>query len=136
MGRLIWPVAAALSLLLLAPALARADANSEARVFFERGNEHLQRATNLRGSRRTRELQQALAEYVSSLRIVRTKNAVFNAGATLEMLERLEEAFDYFAEYVNMPGITDQERTEGLARRDALRPRVAVLRITSAPVGA
>src|SRR5688572_21342467 len=136
MERLIRPLLASLLLFVSAPSLVHADANSEARVFFERGNEHLQRASSLRGSRRTRELQQAMSEYVNSLRIVRTKNCVFNAGVALEMLGRLEEAYDYFAEYVTMPGITPEENTEGINRRDALRPRVAVLRITSVPAGA
>src|SRR5688572_3267001 len=80
---LLGALAIALSGMVAVP-LARADANSEARVFFERGNEHLQRAATLRGSRRTREIEQAVAEYFSSLRIVRTKNCVFNAAVALE----------------------------------------------------
>jgi hypothetical protein len=120
----------------LAVRLARADANSEARVFFEQGNERLAAAQRLRGARRRRALEEALAAYVSSVRIVRSRNAVFNAAVVLQELERREEAFDYFAEYLGMPGVTEEDRADATRRLEALRPRVAVLAIESAPSGA
>lgn len=125
---------AALALALAAPA--RADENAEARVLFERGNRRLEEAFGRRGEARRRLLEQALEAYVETLRIVRSRNAVFNAGVTLEALGRLEDAFAYFREYVEMPGLDAAERRAGEARLDALRPRVAVLLVRSTPPGA
>ena len=115
---------------------ARADANTEARVFFEQGNRLLQESGRQRGARRQRLLEEALAAFLESLRIVRSRNAIFNAGHALEQLDRLDEAFGYFAEYLTVPGLTAEERTEGTGRIDALRSRVAVLAIESDPPGA
>jgi hypothetical protein len=118
---------------LLSPSAANADANSEARVFFERANRQLAAALRLRGDRRTSGLEDALGSYVSSLRIVRSRNAVFNAGVTLQELGRADDAFDYFVEYKRMPGLTDAERAEVAARIDAMRPRLALVVIECVP---
>lgn len=118
---------------LLQPSIARADANSEARVFFERANRQLAAALRLRGERRTRALEDALGSYVSSLRIVRSRNAVFNAGVTLQELGRADEAFDYFVEYQAMPGITDAERADVTQRVEAMRARLALIVVQSSP---
>lgn len=127
-------VVVALTVVVTQPA--RADANAEARVFFEEGSRHLAAALRLRGARRTRELEQALAAYVSSIRIVRSRNAVYNAGVALEELARVDEAYGYFAEYVGMEGVSEADRTEAQHRMEAIRPRVAVVVLTSAPAGA
>lgn len=113
-----------------------ADRNAEARVFFEQGNRHFQAAMEAGGSRRLRLLEDALRSYVSSLRIVRSRNALFNAALTLDALERPEEAFSYLSEYLMAPGLSDTERADGEARRDALRPKIAVVTIDSVPSGA
>lgn len=118
---------------LVAPAVAHADANSEARVFFERGNRQLAAALRLRGPRRERALEEALGSYVSSLRIVRSRNAVFNAGVTMQELGRADDAFDYFVEYKSMPGLTDAERAEVAQRVDAMRARLALVVVSSQP---
>jgi len=128
--------ALAVATTVVVPQRARADANAEARVFFEEGSRHLAAALRLRGARRTRELEQALAAYVSSIRIVRSRNAVYNAGVALEELARVDEAYGYFAEYVGMEGVSDDDRTEAQRRMDAIRPRVAVVAASSAPPGA
>jgi len=128
--------AALLGVGLVHPAPARADENAEARVLFERGNRRLAEALVARGDRRTRALEDALDAYVESLLLVRSRNAVFNAGVTLEALGRPTEAFAYFQEYVAFPGLDDDERAEGQARLDALRPEVAVLRVETTPAGA
>lgn len=120
----------------LAPTRARADDVAEAGALFTSGNQHLQAATRLRGERRTRELEAALADYVASLRIVRSRNVLFNASLALEMLERHDDAFNYLAEYLAVPGLSEAERTEATRRVDALRPRVAVLALASEPAGA
>lgn len=112
---------------------ARADANAEARVFFEEGSRHLAAALRLHGARRTRELEQALAAYVSSIRIVRSRNAVYNAGVALEELSRESEAYGYFAEYVAMQGVTEADRTEAQHRMEAIAPRIAVVVVSSTP---
>ncbi len=116
--------------------VARADDNAEAAALFASANQHVQAATRLRGARRTRELEAALADYFASLRLVRSRNVVFNASIALEMLDRLDEAWAFLAEYLAVPGLSDAERAAGTERLDALRPRVAVLRVTSTPPGA
>ncbi len=112
------------------------DRNAEARVFFERGNRLLQRAMQRRGRRRTALLEEALREYVSALRIVRSRNALFNAAVTLELLGRHEEAFGYWTEYLHVPGLSETERAEAEKRRDALRAKVAVMAVEGEPAGA
>ena len=118
---------------LLPPAVALADANSEARVFFERANRQLAEAMRLRGRRRERGLQEALGSYVSSLRIVRSRNALFNAGVTLQELGRADEAFSYFVEYKQMPGLTDAERADIAQRIEVMRPRLALVVVNATP---
>ncbi len=117
----------------LAPVTAKADANAEARVFFERGNRQLAEALGRRGARRMRGLEEALGSYVSSLRIVRSRNAVFNAGVTLQELGRAAEAFGYFIEYLAMAGLSDAERAEVGQRIEAMRPQLALLAIDATP---
>ena len=112
------------------------DLSAQARVHFDEGNADFERAMRLRGVRRTQALQDALAHYASSLAITRSRNVVFNTGLAFEELERLEEAFSLFAEYAAMEGLSDVERAAGDARLNELRPRVAVVHITSTPPGA
>lgn len=119
-----------------APLPARADENSMARVYFEQGNVALTRGMNARGRRRTRALQQALESYMQSLQIVRTRNVVYNAGVALEGLERNDEAFGYFREYLAFPNLSADERAEATRKLDALRQRVAVVMVESSPPGA
>lgn len=130
---------AALLLASLAPCIAppRVAAQSEeARLRFERGNEHLARALRTRGQLRERALDQALDAYLGVLSLgSRTRNVVFNTALTLDELGRHEEAFNYYGEYLRFD-LGPDERAEGARRIDALRPRVAVLRVESAPPGA
>lgn len=117
-----------------APAYAQTE---EARILFERGNEHLARGLRARGRARERELSQALDAYLGVLRLnARTRNVVFNLALTLAELGRTDEAFNYYSEYLRVFDLSDDERSEGQRRLDALRPSVAVLRIESAPEGA
>jgi hypothetical protein len=118
------------------PHAARADDNAEARVYFERGNRALERGMNARGARRTRFIEEALAAYVQSLSIVRSRNVVYNAGIALEALGRDEEAFAYFREYLGYSDLTDEERREATQKLTAIRTRVAVVMVTSTPEGA
>jgi hypothetical protein len=114
----------------------RADDTAEAAALFSSGNQHLQAAARARGPRRTRELEAALADYFASLRIVRSRNVLFNASLALEMLGRTEEAFNHLVEYLGVPGLSEAERAEATRRLEALRPNVAVLSIRSTPPGA
>lgn len=123
----------------LGPLVARAqtaDVNAEAQVFFERGNRLFAESARARGARQRTLLEEALQAYVSTLRIVRSRNALFNAAVVLERLERPNEAFAYLVEYLAIEGLSDAERRDGEARVTALRPRVAVVRVMSTPPGA
>jgi hypothetical protein len=113
-----------------------ADRNAEARVYFERGNRHLDLAMRSRGAQRTHLLEEALRSYADSLRIVRSRNVVFNAALAFEELGRLQEAFAYYTEYLTASDLTDDERVLAEQRRGALRERVAVVRVQSEPPGA
>jgi hypothetical protein len=124
---------------LSAPFVAGAQAtteNAEARVYFEEGNRLFEEASAARGSRRETLLQRALAAYVDSLQIVRSRNALFNAAIVLGELERHDESFNYFTEYLGVEGLSEADRADATRRRDALRERVAVLEIVTEPEGA
>lgn len=113
-----------------------ADVNAEAQVFFERGNRLFEQSARARGARRTELLEEALQAYVATLRIVRSRNALFNAAVVLERLERPNEAFAYLVEYLAIEGLGETERRDGEQRLASIRPRVAVVRIESTPPGA
>ena len=113
-----------------------ASQNAEARVYFEEGNRLFREASEQSGARRRALLQQSLEAYVDSLRIVRSRNALFNAAVVLEELDRRDEAFNYYTEYLAIEGLSEQDRNVASNRRDALRPSVAVLEVVSEPKGA
>ncbi len=120
----------------LAPAAAWADPVAEARHFFDRGNERLGPAMQMRpGGGRDRAIRGALEEYLQSVRIVRSKNALFNVGLCYEELREWDSAYGYFSEYLGLELSTD-ERAEGTRRRDALVSRVALVEIATQPAGA
>ena len=136
LNRVFLALGMALALFAVEAAPARADENAEARAYFEQGNRLLTQGLRSRGARRGRLLQQAFDAYVESLRIVRSRNVVFNAGITLEEMGRLDEAFTYFSEYLGYEDLGPEDRQEGTRRMTALRERVAVVSITSQPAGA
>ncbi len=124
---------------LAAPTLAGAQAateNAEARVYFEEGNRLFQEASGAQGSRRATLLQRSLEAYVDSLQIVRSRNALFNAAIVLGELERYDESFNYFTEYLAIEGLTEADRADANRRRDELRAKVAVLEVVTQPPGA
>lgn len=110
--------------------------NAEARVYFEEGNRLYGQATQAGAEERTALLQRSLEAYVDSLRIVRSRNALFNAAIVLEELGRNDEAFNYWTEYLTIEGVPETDAAEAKRRQDALRQRVAVLRVTTEPAGA
>lgn len=124
---------------LAVPALSVAQStseNAEARVYFEEGNRLFQQASRTSGAKRTTLLQRSLEAYVDSLQIVRSRNALFNAAIVLEELDRNEESFNYYSEYLTVEGLAEADREQASRRRDALRPKVAVLRVNTEPAGA
>jgi tetratricopeptide (TPR) repeat protein len=110
--------------------------NAEARVYFEEGNRLYEQANRSSAAQRTGLLQRSLEAYVDSLRIVRSRNALFNAAIVLGELGRNDEAFNYFSEYLGIEGLSKADRENATERRDGLRGEVAVLRVTSEPGGA
>lgn len=123
----------------MAPAFSFAQGtseNAEARVYFEEGNRLFQQANRASDSKRVTLLQRSLEAYVDSLQIVRSRNALFNAAIVLEELDRNDESFNYYTEYLRIEELTAAEREEALRRRDALRPHVAVLQVGSQPEAA
>lgn len=133
-------LALALTAGLLCPSLPLAaqttDVNAEARVFFDRGTALLEQAGHARGRRRRRLLEESLQAFVSTLRIVRSRNALFNAALALEQLERPAEAFAYYREYLDIPGLSADERRQAEARIEVLRPQIAIVAVRSTPRGA
>jgi len=124
---------------LVSPAFSVAQStseNAEARVYFQEGNRLFQQASRADGSKRITLLQRSLEAYVDSLQIVRSRNALFNAAIVLEELDRNDESFNYYTEYLRIEGLTETDREEAAKRRDALRPKVAVLRVSSEPEAA
>jgi hypothetical protein len=129
----------AASLSLAVPVAAGAQAtsdNAEARVYFEEGNRLYQEASRASDGRRETLLQRSLEAYVDSLQIVRSRNALFNAAVVLGELERYDESFNYLSEYLRIESLPADDVAEAEQRRDALRDRVAVLRVVTAPDGA
>ena len=110
--------------------------NAEARVYFQEGNRLYEQSSRARGDKRTALLQRSLEAYVDSLRIVRSRNALFNAAIVLEELGRYDESFNYFSEYLRVESLPAEDRAEAEARRNALRDDVAVLSVTTEPSGA
>jgi len=110
--------------------------NAEARVYFQEGNRLYEQASGARGTQRTTLLQRSLEAYVDSLRIVRSRNALFNAAIVLGELGRNDESFNYFGEYLRIGELPAADREEATRRRDALRSQVAVLQVKTEPEGA
>ena len=122
--------------MLLSPSSASAQ-EEEARILFEQGNEHLARGMRGPARRRAAALSEAVDAYLGVLRLgARTRNVIFNLGLASERLERHNDAFNYYAEYLRSFDLTADERAEGTRRLTAVRSEVAVLSIRSTPEGA
>ena len=105
-------------------------------MYFEEGNRLFEQANRARGAQRTGLFQRSLEAYVDSLRIVRSRNALFNAAIVLGELGRNDESFNYFSEYLASKARRRPTGRTRPRRRDALRSEVAVLRVTTEPAGA
>ena len=130
----ILPAAAVLAAIwvsLAAPAAAqrardsRLDLSAEADLHFELGVEQ-QRAGNCQG---------ALEHYLLSNRLAYNKNVVFNIARCFEDLDRFDQAYRYYSDYLGeeLSASDRQAAEEALGR---IRRRVALIRIESNPDGA
>ena len=83
------------------PARSQADNTAdEADLAFALGNQ----------SYAHREYDKALASYFLSLRLVPNANVLFNIARCYEALEKLDEAYRYYRELANAPGLRDSDR--------------------------
>ena len=112
--------------MILAARPAAADEATEARFHFERGVELFKQA----------KVQLALEQFLLSNRLVKNSNAVFNAGKCFEMLNKFNEAFALFSEYLLFEDLTDEERADGETKLEDVRKKVATVKIESTPAGA
>jgi outer membrane receptor for ferrienterochelin and colicins len=106
--------------------LARADsAADEAEARFLRGKQLFKVAR----------YDDALVEFLTSNRLVRNRNVIYNIARTYEALGRLEEAYRYYADYIRDEP-NRGERAEAQRRLRAIEPQIALLDIQSDPPGA
>jgi outer membrane receptor protein involved in Fe transport len=114
-----------LSLLLLsAPAFADNNAD-EADIAFELGNDAYAKG----------QYTEALRSYFTSYRLVPNRNVLFNIARCFEALGKFNEAFRYYHDLLseNLPSDDAAEVTRSVER---LRPKVALVRVSSTPRGA
>jgi outer membrane receptor for ferrienterochelin and colicins len=116
---------ASLALLAAVPA-ARADSVADEADF------RFHRAANLY---RKGQVEEALSEFLSSNRLVRNRNVVFNIARCFESLKHYNEAYRWYTEILGdeMPAADRQELETALRR---LRPSLALLQVQTDPPGA
>jgi outer membrane receptor for ferrienterochelin and colicins len=111
---------------LVRPPAARADSSAdEADARFHRGNQLFKAGR----------FDEALVEFFTSNRLAHNRNVIFNIARSYEALGRFEEAYRYYAEYIDEEPNKD-ERAAAQKRLREIEPRVALLRIDSDPPGA
>ncbi|QRN96443.1 TonB-dependent receptor [Archangium violaceum] len=112
--------------LLLTPATSLANNTAdEADVTFEVGNEAYARGQYV----------EALRSYFTSYRLVPNRNVLFNIARCYEALTRYNEAYRYYNDLAqeSLPHADEAEVQRALER---LRPKVALVRVTTDPPGA
>ena len=82
-----------------------------------------------------RDYQGALDEFFTSNRLVHNHNVVFNIARTLEQLNRVEEAYRWYAGMLE-ENITAGDRKDVLESIQRLSAKVALVRVESDPPGA
>ncbi|RKH10860.1 TonB-dependent receptor [Corallococcus sp. CA047B] len=115
-----------LSLLLLTTGPALADNTAdEADIAFELGNDAYSRGS----------YTEALRSYFTSYRLVPNRNVLFNIARCFEALGKFNEAYRYYNDLLgeDLPTEDASEVTRSLER---LRPKVALVRVTTNPRGA
>ena len=128
-------VLAVASLVAWAPE-ARSQTETDARQMFEEGNTYFQRAMRSSGRARQAALREALNLYHRALRITRSRSVLFNVAMCYELLERYDDAFAYFSEYLAFEDLSDADRAEAEAQMQRVRPNVALVQVASTPEGA
>ncbi|MFL5351422.1 TonB-dependent receptor domain-containing protein [Archangium sp.] len=112
--------------LLLVPAAARANNTAdEADVAFEVGNEAYARG----------QYREALRAYFASYRLVPNRNVLFNIARCYEALARYNEAYRYYNDLVQQK-LSSGDEAEVHQALERLRPKVALVRVTTVPPGA
>lgn len=115
---------------------AEAQTETDARQMFEEGNTYFQRAVRSSGRARQAALREALNLYHRALRITRSRSVIFNVALCYELLERYDDAFVYFNEYLAFEDLTAADRAEAETRMERIRPNVALVEVISRPEGA
>ena len=119
------PALLALSLLLASwPALANNTAD-EADVAFELGNEAYAKGN----------YNEALRSYFTSYRLVPNRNVLFNIARCYEAQNRFNEAYRYYNDLA-AEALPDDDAAEVRRSLERLRPKVALVRVTTSPEGA
>ncbi len=117
-------VSLVLSLLLASPALANNTAD-EADVAFELGN-----VAYAKGN-----YTEALRSYFTSYRLVPNRNVLFNIARCYEAQGKFNEAYRYYNDLAN-ESLSNEDATEIHRSLERLRPKVALVRVTTTPKGA
>ncbi|MBU8895833.1 TonB-dependent receptor [Corallococcus sp. M34] len=106
------------------PALADNTAD-EADIAFELGNEAYSRGN----------YTEALRSYFNSYRLVPNRNVLFNIARCFEALGKFNEAYRYYNDLLgeNLP---DEDASEVARSLERLRPKVALVKVTTSPKGA
>ena len=115
-----------LSLLLLpVPTLADNTAD-EADVAFEVGNAAYNQGDYV----------EALRSYFTSYRLVPNRNVLYNIARCYEELARYNEAYRYYNDLAQQEGLSASDTTSVRRALERLRPKVALVRVTTQPPGA
>lgn len=114
-----------LSLLLLSvPAYADNNAD-EADIAFELGNDAYAKG----------QYTEALRSYFTSYRLVPNRNVLFNIARCFEALGKFNEAYRYYNDLLT-EDLPTEDASEVSRSLDRLRPKVALVKVTTVPKGA
>ncbi|MFY1828823.1 TonB-dependent receptor domain-containing protein [Myxococcus fulvus] len=114
-----------LSLLLLSsPAWADNNAD-EADIAFELGNDAYAKG----------QYTEALRSYFTSYRLVPNRNVLFNIARCFEALGKFNEAYRYYNDLLT-EDLPTEDASEVSRSLDRLRPKVALVKVTTVPKGA
>jgi outer membrane receptor for ferrienterochelin and colicin len=111
-----------LGLILGHPAWAQENTAEEADLAFELGIEDYQRG----------KYRQALVHLLRSNRLARNKNVVFNIARCYENLERYEDAYQRYTDYVDLEG-DPEARQDGLTALSRIAEKVALVEVVTDP---
>jgi hypothetical protein len=123
-------------LVVMAPTIALAQTETDARQMFQEGTEHLVRAQRLRGPSRAQELRQALNLFHRALTVTRSRSILYNIAVCYHLLSRYRDAFTYYNEYLAIEDLSDEDRGQAEEQLARVRPHVALVQVASTPPGA